>query len=396
MESTLERARSLFLQGIEQFEQNRLEEARAAFEAALALAPGRPSIQGNLGITLFRLDRRDEALPLLKAAVAADPDHAEAWACLALDAEARASWQEALDALDNLLRLQPQQAPLILRRGECLLRLNRTQQALAAFDAAVKLDRNFADAWSARGNLLRELGQLEEAARCFHEALACGGDAELNTYYLASVSGAGVIPAPPRRYVEALFDDYADSFQQHVVQHLRYRGHELLLQPVLESRRRFHRALDLGCGTGLCGVLIQPIADIIDGVDISQSMLEQTRKLGVYRHLVHADLPSYLATANEKADLVVAADVFIYVGELAPIFQAVRRLLQPDGCFAFTVELPTNGEDLQLLPSLRYAHSENYVRQLANTFGFQITRQFAAPIREDQGKPIQGMVFHLR
>lgn len=396
MESTLERAKSLFLQGVEHFEQGRLDEARVAFEAALALAPGRPSIAGNLGITLFRLDRRDEALPYLKAAIAADPDHAEAWACLAVDAEARASWQEALTALDNLVRLQPQQAGLMLRKGECLLRMNRTPQALAAFDAAVKFDPDNADAWSARGNLLRELGQLDEATRSFHQALACGGDTELNNYYLASVSGAEVIPAPPRRYVESLFDDYAASFQDHVVQHLRYRGHELLMKPLLESDRRFHRVLDLGCGTGLCGALIKPIADIIDGVDISQSMLKQTRELGVYRHLVHGDLPTYLVTADEKADLVIAADVFIYVGELGSIFQAVRRLLNPDGCFAFTVELPTNSEDLQLLPSLRYAHSENYVRQLANTFGFGIIRQFAAPIREDQGRPIQGMYFYLQ
>lgn len=396
MDASLERAKALFSEGIGHFESGRLEQARTAFEAALALAPGRPSIMGNLGITLYRLGQRDEALPHLRAATDADPGHAEAWLCLATDSEMRGSWPEALAALEHLVRLHPQNAVLFLRKGECHLHLNQLPAAVAAFDEAVKLDPKLPDAWSARGNLLRELGRLDEAARCFQQALACGGDADLNNYYLASVSGTAVIPPPPRRYVETLFDDYADSFQDHVVRHLRYRGHELLLQPVLDSGRRFHRALDLGCGTGLCGQMLQAVVDVLDGVDISQAMLEQTRKLGIYRHLIHADLPSYLATADEKADLIVAADVFIYVGELATVFQAARRLLHPDGCFAFTVELPDDGEDLQLLPSLRYAHSENYVRQLANTFGFEVSDRFAAPIREDQGKPIQGVYFYLR
>ncbi len=396
MDSSLQRAKELFLQGIEHFENGRLEDARIDFEAALRFAPDRPSLLGNLGITLFQLDRRSEAMPYLQAASIADPDYVEAWICLSIVYETYGQWQQAIATLDRLHALQPQHASFLVRKGECHLRLEDIHAALRAFDAAVKTDPNYADAWTARGSLLRELHRLDDAAHCFRKSLACGGDAELNHYYLASVSGLEVIPPPPRRYVEALFDDYAPSFQEHVVHHLRYRGHELLLQALLTSGRRFHRVLDLGCGTGLCGKLLQAVAEVIDGVDISQAMLEQAGKLCVYRQLIHADLPSYLASADEKTDLIVAADVFIYVGELAPIFQAARRLLEPGGCFAFTVELPSNGEDLQLLPSLRYAHSETYIRQLANTFGFEISDCFAAPIREDQGRPIQGMYFHLR
>jgi len=396
MDDSLQRAKHHFSLGIEHFESGRLEQARVEFETALQFAPGRPSLLGNLGITLFQLGRRDEALPYLQAATEADPEHVEAWTCLALDCEAKEAWQQAIKIFERLCALRPKQASFAMRKGECHLRLGQMQEALHAFDSALVADLEHADAWSARGSVLRELHKLEEAAHCFRKALACGGDAELNHYYLASVSGPEVIPPPPRAYVETLFDDYAHSFQQHVVQNLRYRGHELLLQPLLEKQLRFRRALDLGCGTGLCGQLLRPVTEVLDGVDISQAMLEQAGRTGIYRQLIHADLPSYLATADEKADLIVAADVFIYVGELASVFQSVRRLLNPGGWFAFTVELPTNGEDLQLQPSLRYAHSETYIRQLANAFGFEVSDRFAAPLREDQGTPIQGMYFYLR
>lgn len=395
MDPTIEEARKFFSQGVEHFEGGRLEQARSAFEAALALAPGRPSVLGNLGITLFHLGRLDESVPLLQQATTADPAYADAWTCLALAHAALAQWPQMLDALEKACALSPRQAGLWLQKGQCLLRLGQVEQALQAYDRALAVDAQFADAWSARGSLLREVNQLDEAAACFEKALAFGADLELNNYYLASVRGTSSPPPPPRRYVESLFDDYAADFQSHVVGQLRYQGYERLLRPVIESGRRFHRVLDLGCGTGLCGPLVHPVADILDGVDISSAMLGQARQLGIYRELIHADIGSYLRNAKENADLVVAADVFIYVGDLTDIFQSARRLLNPGGRFAFTVEAPTGGEDLQLLPSLRYAHSESYIRKLAEACGFNVDEISRAPIRYDQAQPVEGLYVYL-
>lgn len=394
MTTNLDEARKHFFQGIEHFEAGRLEPARAAFETSLAHAPGRPSVLGNLGITLFHLRRLDEAVPLLQQATAADPAYADAWACLGLAHAGRARWQDAVDALDKASGLSPQKADLLVHKGQCLLRLGRASEALQAFDKAVAADPQHADAWSARGSLLRELHQFDEAARCFEKALALGADPELTGYYLASVKGTDT-PPPPRRYVESLFDDYAAEFQDHVVNQLRYQGYERLLRPLVEEGRRFRRAVDLGCGTGLCGPLIRPLADVLDGVDISQAMLDQTRQLGIYRQLVHADIGSYLASAQGDVDLVVAADVFIYVGDLANVFREIRRLLNPGGRFVFTVEAPAGDEDLQLLPSLRYAHSERYIRRLAEANGFRVDDMARAPIRYDQAKPVEGLYVYL-
>jgi predicted TPR repeat methyltransferase len=396
MDPKLDEARKLFFQGIDYFEGGHLEQARSAFEAALAFTPGRPSVLGNLGITLFHLGRLDEAVPLLREATSADPAYADAWTCLALAHAALARWQDAVDALETAGQLSPRQAELWFRKGQCLLRLGRVPEALQAYDHALAVAPEFADAWSARGSLLREVDQLDEAATCFEKALAFGGDPELNSYYLASVKGSTAPPPPPRRYVESLFDDYAADFQSHVVGQLRYQGYERLLRPLIEDERRFHRALDLGCGTGLCAPLMHPLVEVLDGVDISRAMLEQARQLGVYRELIHADIGSFLETAEGKADLVVAADVFIYVGDLSAVFRSIRRILTPDGRFAFTVETPAGDEDLQLLPSLRYAHSERYIRRLAEACSFSVDEIFRAPIRYDQAQPVEGLYVYLR
>jgi predicted TPR repeat methyltransferase len=394
-EEQVARSRALFFEGIEHFENSRLEPARTCFEKCQALTPGRPSVLGNLGVTLFHLRQWEAAIPVLCQATAADPSLADAWACLGLANAAQGQWPAAAEALARALALSPQQVPLWMSLGQVSLRLGNMENALQAFDRALQEDPGCAPAWSERGSLMRELHQLEEAACCFEKALALGGDPELNGYYLASVRDGDARTTSPRRYVEALFDDYAADFQSHVVERLGYRGFEVLLQPLLDTGKRYGHVLDLGCGTGLCGPLIAPQADTVDGVDVSSAMLGQARKLGVYRELIHADLGEFLAATALRSDLILAADVFIYVGDLAAVLRSARRILEPGGCLAFTVELAKEGRDIQLLPSLRYAHSEAYIRRLADEARFTSVRIFEAPIRLDQTTPITGLYIYL-
>jgi predicted TPR repeat methyltransferase len=133
----------------------------------------------------------------------------------------------------------------------------------------------------------------------------------------------------------------------------------------------------------------------VDGVDISQRMLDQARALGIYTSLIHADVADYLRGADRRDDLVLAADVFIYVGDLDAVFAGVARVLRPGGWFGFTVERAEDDEELRLLPSLRYAHSEPYIRLLARAHGLTVQALWRAPLREDQQRPVEGLYVYL-
>jgi predicted TPR repeat methyltransferase len=354
-----EQARALFLSGNAHAEAGRVDEAAADYEAALALVPGRPSLLGNLGLMRF---------------------HQQRWA----------------DAADLLAQGPAQDPALSLTRAIALLRLNRLDEALAALDQTLALDDRVAEAWSQRGHLMRETGHLQEAARCYRQALVCGAHEALHRYYLAAVSDVTDPPAPPEVYAQALFDDYADDFQDHLVHTLRYTAHETLLRPLLDACRRFGRVLDLGCGTGLCGRLIAPLADAVDGVDIAPAMVAQARASGFYRQVDQASLLDWLRADHPPADLVVAADVFIYTGPLAPVFDAVVPRLAPGGLLAFSVEQADAGRDLQLRPSLRYAHGRAGVERLAAAHRLAVQALWEAPIRQDQGRPLMGWYVILR
>ncbi len=395
MTDIIEQAKTHFFEGNAHFEADRFEQALASFQAALALVPGRPSILANLGITQVRLGQWEAAVDTLKQATQADASNRDAWLALALAHEELQQWALAVQALQHALPQGEPTTAIWLALARCQLRLAQPLEALRAFEDALALDATLAEAWSQRGSLLREAGEQEEAARSFHQALKHGGDNELNRFYLASVTAQPVPQRPPLAYVETLFDEYANDFQTHLVEGLNYQAHGTLLAPLVESDARFSTVLDLGCGTGLCGQLIHPQAEVVDGVDVSGAMVTQARASGVYRQVVHGDLLPFLEASSEPAELVMAADVFIYVGALEAVFAAVRRRLAPGGCFAFSVERAEAGQDLVLLPSLRYAHSGGYVERLAQQNGMRVVRQWEAPLREDQRRPVMGLYFHL-
>ncbi|NML48547.1 tetratricopeptide repeat protein [Ramlibacter sp. G-1-2-2] len=356
MNSTFEQARAFFLEGIAHYEAGRLPQAEQKFAAALALMPGRPSVLTNLGAVRLKLGRPADALDLLEEAIAQEPANAEALGhCGAAHAE-----------------------------------LGHREQALALFDRALAADPSRASVWTLRGTLLKELGRFDEAAASFEKALAQGGDPELNRYYLAGLAAARAPQYAPRHYVQALFDGYAAQFDSHLVQALNYQAPRLLTEPLAAAGRRYSHALDLGCGTGLCGHYLRAMAQRVTGVDLSPNMLQKAQVLDVYDELRQGDVLEFLGTAQEQYDLVVAADVFVYVGALDDVFRQLAQLVPAQGSFCFTVE-ESRDEDLVLRPSLRYAHSESYLRRLAQEHGFALARLEHAPVREDQRQPIPGL-----
>ena len=157
---------------------------------------------------------------------------------------------------------------------------------------------------------------------------------------------------------------------------------------------RFGSMLDLGCGTGLGGAAFRPFVDWLVGVDLSPAMIAQAATKGLYDRLVAADLAE--ALADEAADaakyhLILAADVFVYVNDLAPIIAAIAHVLAPDGLLAFTVETHA-GNGVKLLPTLRYAHGEAYVRAALRDAGLAVAHLARTSVRSEKGVPVDSLV----
>jgi len=160
--------------------------------------------------------------------------------------------------------------------------------------------------------------------------------------------------------------------------------------------------LDLGCGTGLVGVEIAPHAKRLVGVDLSPKMIERARKRGIYSELICGDLMTALAV-SDCYDVVVAGDVFVYVGKLDAVIPAARRALRPGGVLAFSVESAedvraaagTGTKDYWLGPTGRYAHHADYIRSLAFSSGFTLGHMKKVRLRLENRQPMMGWLVTL-
>ena len=150
--------------------------------------------------------------------------------------------------------------------------------------------------------------------------------------------------------------------------------------------------LDLGCGTGLMGVLLHAQCTRLVGIDISPKMVEKAREKGIYTELLTADILPYLqSSVAGNFDWVVAADVFVYVGVLDSIFIQVQRVVKCGGFFAFSVEALLDDEaDFVLDATGRYRHSAAYLRRLTAACGLLEIHFAATIIRYQEDRPVQG------
>ncbi|TPI48958.1 methyltransferase domain-containing protein [Mesorhizobium sp. B2-9-1] len=276
--------------------------------------------------------------------------------------------------------------------AEMLLASGEPAQAAELLLGAMELAPQWAAGWFRLGEMQEAANLLDEAAQAWAMALKLEPADRLGAALKLQLIGkAPAAAAPPSAFVETLFDHYAGSFEDSLVGKLGYGLPDFLERAIRKARPgRFRLALDLGCGTGLMGERLRPLADRLEGYDISAGMLNKAKAKGIYDRLAKADLQHFSYT-GDSADLVVAADVFIYLGALERIVGAVANMLAEDGLFAFSLETLAGGGDFALLPSRRYAHSEAYARRVLCANGLAVVSLESMVIRHDRHDPIEGL-----
>lgn len=246
------------------------------------------------------------------------------------------------------------------------------------------------------GTTYARLREFDKAIKTYHRALEIAPDLVDARYFLAALGNQAVPAQSPAEYVTKVFDTYAPRFDRHLLGNLDYQAPQLLRQAVataIGGGRMDLELLDLGCGTGLCGALFRDIAKYLTGVDLSPKMIQKAREHGIYDELIVGDLLTPLRESNARHDLIIAADVFIYVGDLSQIFATCQIALRPGGLFAFSTECEGGMESYTLRRSGRYAHAVDYIRTLARSSGFEEIGVEQAVIRQEQGTPIDGNIF---
>lgn len=320
--------------------------------------------RADLHLQLIRMlesaDRRDDAVVAAQIGCQRHPDDATMWSSLEVLARTTEKWQIARDAGRRLVHLHP---------GD-------------------------ADSWRRLALAARHTGDDELVGEALTGWLAAGPDNPTARHLHAAHHGLRMDRADPG-YITALFDSYADGFDEHLSE-LGYRAPELLVARVgALLAGPVGVAADLGCGTGQVGVLLRPSAHRLVGVDLSPGMLAKASQRGVYDELTDDELTAFLRARSNAFDLVVSADTLIYIGDLRPVFRAAAGALRNGGRFVFTLETGQNEEAEQgyaLARSGRYVHDPRWVVAQLAAAGFSDIHHDPCVLRFEDGQEVHGVL----
>ncbi|HEX4794467.1 MAG TPA: tetratricopeptide repeat protein [Humisphaera sp.] len=377
----------------------------------------------NRGIALLVTDRLDEAIESLKKTIGMRGDWALAYYHMSVAYRKKGDLAQTRNWLAATLQIEPEHAAAWHALGVLEAEAGHFDEAEALFRGAIAVRPKFASAYTALASLLEHRGKKDEARKILEDSqvAASAKDATSNARSSAdaiaeydrkltlspeSAQGQFALAAkfnfaapttlPPDTVID-LFDRYADRFDEHLRGKLEYRVPELIAEAAAKGKPdRPLDVLDLGCGTGLCGMLLKPIAGVVWGIDLSPLMVAKSKARGVYDRLEQGDVVQAMQSMDQQFDLVVAGDVFIYVGDLTPVFTQIVRRLRPGGRVIASIEAG-GGDRYQMgKKSLRYSHSRPYLQRIAAMFGFEEETCDPITVRIESRKPVAGYLWSVK
>jgi len=301
---------------------------------------------------------------------------------------------EAVRVARETAMLNPSVALAAVSLGEALRAAGTLPTAIGEFQRALRLDPSLDDARFGLGRAWLDAGEPDKALEAFAQIDAPSEELQAAIVQAEAAKGQARSDA---RYVRHLFDQFSTDYDARMRGQLGYRAPEILreMASFVLPKQNDLAVLDLGCGTGLAGIVFKDMAARLDGVDLSPAMIEKARALGIYDALVVGDIETGLAAFQRRYDLILAADTVVYLGDLEKLFASVAAHLSEDGMFFFTTE-KADREGFELGPKRRWRHSETYLRMQAEHAGLDVAGLMPASPRTEAGAPVEGYAIALR
>ncbi len=370
----------------------KLDEAKSCFERAINAKPNWALAYSGLGNVFTKLGQHREAIVFFLKALDRDPNFFIAHYNCGNSYLSLGDYTTALVFFERAAALSPTNAEVQQNLAACLQKLGKSDEAMAVLQKTLGMAPHMAQANFQMAQLCLQNEEFEQAKHFFNNVLKSCPDHELTRFFLEGLNDGSNPPPPPSGHVAGLFNDYAENFDNHLTKDLEYKIPEKIAARVQNffSVRKAGKALDLGCGTGLCGKAIKPYCENLTGIDVAEKMLKIAKATDVYDELLLGDLVSSLKQLGDTFDLVVAGDVFIYVGELSGVFSEVSRKLKPNGRFIFSVEREETGTHYTLKPTGCYAHTKTYLENLIQKNNLKLIACDETAIRKGKTKSVPG------
>jgi Tfp pilus assembly protein PilF len=148
----------------------RFAEAEQAYGRALDLSPGHPEALHLMGLLSYRLNRLDDAVEYLAAAIERQPSPLYCFN-LGVISQKAGRWEQAIAAYEKALALNPRHADAHMNLGNVLRDRGRLQEAIESYRRAEALSPSHPEIHNNLAVALQESGRTDEAIASFRRAL---------------------------------------------------------------------------------------------------------------------------------------------------------------------------------------------------------------------------------
>jgi len=386
-----------FYSGVLHLRANRFEEAEHDFQQVLALNPEHVDTLVNIGVIAIKRSQEQLAVDYFTKALSLDEDNMDARNNLAALFIHHDRYENAFIHYDFLLKKDPVNIEYLYNAGVAQMALGHLQEARIHFETILNRQEKHFATLNNLAAIHSRLGQREEAIQLLKRAIAVNPNDSSCQFMLNALTGENnQRPACPD-YIHNLFDQYALYYEQHMQGALQYAlpHHIGRLLHQFHGINKVERALDLGCGTGLMGVVMREISMHLTGVDLSAKMLAIAREKTIYDTLIESELIHFLQQDTHTYSLAIAADVIPYFGELETLFGLIRKRLSDQGLFILTTEISAD-EPWQLQRSARFNHHERYIQSLCVQHHLELIHQEKVIARMQNQLPLNVMIYVCR
>ncbi len=378
--------------------EGQFSKALECFVESTVIKPDHDQGYSNQGLALFKLGRSEEAQKAFEKSLSINPTNAGAHNNMGVLLEHQNKLAEAKKSFKKAVKLKEDYYEAYINLGNVLLKQNLPIDAANIYHEAVKINPDLFEGHVMFGNVLKEMGRFSDALDSYKKALAIDPQAGYVAHLVNALSGTTTQSAP-KSYISKVFDEYADHFEHHLVYVLQYKTPSILKKYFDQcdelNNKKFDRAVDLGCGTGLAGISFRNSVKYLLGIDLSSKMLDMAKEKNIYDSLVQGDIIEVLEAQNVNYDLFLCSDTFIYVGNLTQLFKTVSDKSNSNALFIFSTEHLEEG-DFVLRKTGRYAQSYSYVMRLAQNNGFRLVRFSKENLRKDPDNWIIGGLYILQ
>ena len=391
--------KELFKSACEHHQKGNLEEAKFIYKTLLDSFPTAFLLNYNIALIYYEEENFVVARSHYENASIDCPDNPDLLFNLGLCYKKLNLHNKAIEVFLKSLEIQDENIDTLYNLAACLREIGNWQATEKTYLQVLNIDPDYLPAMSNLAYTYHRLGKQDEALTLYKRVIA-KNPSHFSARHMVSSLSQTTLTHTELGYVQELFDDYSESFEEDLTTNLQYKVPMLInqeLKKVIKPTQIFDNVLDVGCGTGLAGTYLQDICNYISGVDIAAKMVEKAREKNIYEELVASDINEFLQNGKGGYDLIVAADVFSYIGGLEETIENIVQKSLPGALLCFSIESPIveleEEKGFQLETTGRFTHSEDYIKNVTKNNGLRLVKQSSVQLRQEAGKWVLGWIF---